>query len=89
MFAVLIDEAFLLCRDDLMVALERRSIETRRFFVPIHQQPLCEQSFPNEQLPCVEWLAQHGLYLPSGTGVTDDEVRRVAAAVPEIARFGR
>lgn len=63
-------------------------VETRPFFVGMHQQPalLKRGLFQGEQYPVTEWLAQRGLYLPSGLTLTESQVDRVAAAVHSSLR---
>lgn len=70
-------------RDGLMDFLEKRGVETRNFFPAFHTQPAFRQkgSFPQS-----ERLARTGLYLPSGTGLTEKELRRVTTAIREFYR---
>ncbi len=89
MFAMLVEEDFGMGRDELMRELAARGIETRPFFVPIHRQPLYGPLLRNERHPVAERLAACGLYLPSGTGLTDAEIDRVTEAVGDVHRLGR
>ena len=80
-------------RDDTTVdALEFASrlathgIETRPFFLGMHEQPaLLERGlFRGEPYPVAGRLARRGLYLPSGLGLTEIQLERVCDAVKEI-----
>jgi perosamine synthetase len=68
-------------------ALARRladdGIETRPFFLGMHrQQFLLERGlFAGEVYPVADELADQGLYLPSGVGLSDDEISTVVTAV--------
>jgi perosamine synthetase len=40
--------------------------------------------FADERCPNAEFIARRGFYLPSGAGITEEEVRASAAAVEEV-----
>jgi perosamine synthetase len=69
----------------LAAALAQRGVETRPFFVGMHEQPaLLERGlFAGERYPVTERIARRGLYLPSGPALTERAVERVAEAVRE------
>ena len=56
-------------------------VSARTFFWPLHLQPISRisGSFPN-----AEYAAEHGLYLPSGLGTTDEEIHNV---VRKLTKF--
>lgn len=66
--------------------LKEMGIGTRTFFYPIHKQPvyLKQGMFHNVSCQNAEKLAERGLYIPSGLGITDDEIERVAKAVKNL-----
>ncbi len=57
-------------RDGLMAYLQEHGVETRTFFLPLHQQPVYKQKL---SLPVAEELGRRGLYLPSGSGLTQEQ----------------
>jgi perosamine synthetase len=67
-------------------------VGTRPFFYPIHQQPalLKRGLFADTRLPNAERLAQQGLYLPSGMGLTKEQqdavIERVLTALQKVYR---
>jgi perosamine synthetase len=65
--------------------LEQRGIETRPFFVGMHEQPvlLGRGLFEGETYPVAERLARQGLYLPSGLGLDPAQIDQVCCAVRE------
>lgn len=67
-------------------ALRARGVETRPFFLGMHDQPVFRERgwFLEEPYPVAKRLAAQGLYLPSGMALTDDQLRRVADAVREV-----
>ena len=71
-------------RDGLIRYLAEREIETRTFFIPMHQQPIlnCQGEFP-----VADNISERGLYLPSGTGLTDSQIDRICGTIQDY--FGR
>jgi perosamine synthetase len=63
-----------------------RGIETRPFFLGMHEQPVFQRRglFKGERYPIAERLAQRGLYLPSGMALTEEQLRCVVETVREL-----
>ena len=72
-------------RDQLREDLARRGIETRSFFIPIHFQPLYYEQY-DERFPVAEELCRKGLYLPSSSSLTEDQMQSVAESINEISQ---
>ena len=70
----------------LAEALRARGVETRPFFVGMHEQPVFRRSglFVDERYPVAEYLTRQGVYLPSGMALTDTQLARVCEAVHEV-----
>ncbi len=85
MYGILVDESFGMSRDELRNFLAAKGVETRTFFVPMHQQPafLNRGMFVGESHPVSEKLSREGLYLPSGMTLTKQEIRYVVECVKE------
>jgi perosamine synthetase len=66
--------------------LAERGVETRMFFLGIHEQPVFHRMglFHDEKYPVAERLARQGLYLPSGLALTDEQMDEVCRAVREV-----
>lgn len=88
MYAVLIEKEFPLTRDQFIEALKKQGVETRTFFVPLHQQPAFKKMglFKQERYPVTEALSKTGLYLPSGLGTTEKEIKKVCWTIRRIAK---
>jgi perosamine synthetase len=87
MFSITIDEhRFGMNRDDLMLALAKRQIETRPFFVPLHlQPPFREQAASRDtQYPIATRLGRTGMNLPTFVGMSEDDVASVVQAIGDI-----
>ena len=92
LFSVLIDrEEFGLSRDELAAELEKRGIETRPFFVPLHTLPPYRDASRarREELPCTERLAAAGLNLPTFVGLTAAEQAWIAETILASVRSDR
>lgn len=66
--------------------LARHGIETRPFFVGLHEQPALRGRglFEDERYPVTERISRQGLYLPSGLALTDEQINEVCSAVTEV-----
>jgi perosamine synthetase len=91
MYGVLVQDGFGCSRDELMRALADRGVETRTFFIPMHEQPLFHQHglFREEHYPVASDIGRRGLYLPSSTGLSDAEIAYVVDAVREVQQAVR
>jgi perosamine synthetase len=85
-FGVVLDESVPFDASVAMQRLARRGIGTRPFFWPMHEQPVLQRMglFAGETYPVAEDLARRGFYLPSGLGISEEQVRHSAAALEDI-----
>jgi len=67
-------------------ALAEANIGTRPFFWCMHEQPvfLAKGLFAGERYPHAERLARNGFYLPSGLGLTNEDIDYVIQTVKRI-----
>jgi len=86
MYGVVLDEHTGLDATTFAQLLRERGVETRPFFLGMHEQPVFRQMglFQNEHYPVAERLARQGLYLPSGMTLTETQIDQVCAAVRAI-----
>jgi perosamine synthetase len=64
--------------------LRAMGVETRPFFLGMHRQPALQKRgvvVETDRFPVSDRLAERGLYLPSGVGLTDEQVDQVSDAV--------
>jgi perosamine synthetase len=66
--------------------LREKHIETRPFFLGMHEQPVFHDLglFVGEQYPVTERIARKGLYVPSGLAITVDQIDVVCEALSSI-----
>jgi dTDP-4-amino-4,6-dideoxygalactose transaminase len=67
-------------REDLRLALEAENIESRPLWKPMHLQPVFS-SFPYYGSGISDTLFEHGLCLPSGSGMTQEDLERVTGTI--------
>jgi len=86
MYALVLSEESPMDAVELARELRARGVDTRPFFLGMHEQPVFHRLglFRDEAYPTAERIARRGLYLPSGPGLTDDQLDRVAGALREV-----
>jgi perosamine synthetase len=82
-YALLLAEDFPLDAVGFAGRLKDRGIETRPFFLGMHEQPVFHDMglFVGERYPVTERIARKGLYIPSGLAITEEQMDLVCAAV--------
>ena len=60
----------------MILSLAQENIESRHLWRPMHMQPIFSGSHIYGE-PHSEYLFQHGLCLPSGSNMTDDDLTRI------------
>lgn len=80
MYAVLVASKDV--RDGLRRHLTDKEIGTRTFFIPMHQQRIFKE-YSRGKFPVADNASARGLYLPSGTGLTEEQIDTVCEAVKE------
>ena len=78
MYGVILSESSQVSRDELREELANRGIETRTFFVPLHEQPLYAL-LGNADCPTASRLAKNGIILPSGYQITHNDIEYICS----------
>jgi len=88
MYGILLDKNFPVGRDELMVILAKNGIGTRAFFIPMHRQPIFKKMglVKKEGFPVADYWGKHGLYLPSGSGLTKDQIEYICQKIKGVAK---
>jgi len=85
MYSILIEDDFGIDRDELRIQLKKNGIETRTFFIPMHQQPIFKKMGLSEgNCPVADELSRKGLYLPSSSSLTEKDIRFVCQNIKKI-----
>jgi perosamine synthetase len=88
MYGLVLDEDTGLDAAQFADRLRTMGVETRPFFLGMHEQPVLVQRglFAGERYPVAERIARQGLYLPSGLALTEAQIDQVCDAVVEALR---
>lgn len=75
-------------REEVMALLREKGIDSRRFFVGMHAQPCLHKLGCPEQgvFPVSEDLAENGLYLPSGSQLTEEQIGYICETLADLRR---
>lgn len=82
-YGMVLNESVGMDAQQLAARLGALGIETRPFFLGMHEQPAFHRIglFAGERYPHAERMARRGLYLPSGLTISDSQIDEVARAV--------
>jgi perosamine synthetase len=85
MYGLVVDEKLGITAAELASRLKESGVDTRPFFLGMHEQPAFHKMglFKGERYPVADRLARQGLYLPSGLGITEEQIDRVVKALRE------
>ena len=87
-FGVVLKEDAPYDAEELQKELRVLGVDTRRFFCPVHLQPLTKK-YPISkfgEMPVAENLWNRGIYLPSGLGNTTEEFEAVIEAMWRVVK---
>jgi perosamine synthetase len=82
MMNILLEDAYGMDRDTLALRLKEQGVDTRIVFYPMTHLPIYRS---NESFPVAAHISKRGLTIPSGTGITEEQMRRVIEAVASNA----
>lgn len=85
-YAIVIDASLGLCAGDVMRQLNEKGIGTRPFFYPMHKQPVLRSKgfFDGENYPVSERMYDYGFYIPSGLGISENEILIVSENIKNL-----
>ena len=81
MYSILIKDSAKVNRDKLLKELEKKGIETRPFFVPMHMLPIYKLT---EEYPIAQELARKGLNLPSSVSLNKINLSYVVSNIVKL-----
>ncbi len=82
-YGIVLNDKRGLTSQDLIERLFEKGIETRPFFLGMHEQPVFKKMglFHSERYPVAERLARYGLYLPNGLTLQDHDMEYIAQTI--------
>lgn len=86
MYGIVLDDNIGFDSDLFAKRLEKEGIETRPFFLGMHEQPVFHKVglFKGDHYPVAEKIAKQGLYLPSGLTLDEKQLKYVVDAIKHI-----
>ncbi len=72
-------------KDELIVKLKTNGIDTRLLFNGMHNQKSLVKAASNcsGKYPVSDWLTQNGLYLPSASNLSENEIERICRIISD------
>jgi len=85
-FGILLKKTTKIHRDLLMKKLLEYKIDTRPFFLSMNKQKIFKKMklFTGDKMPNSEYLSNNGLYVPSGLGISNQEIMFVCKTLNKI-----
>jgi len=73
-------------RNELMIKLRKNGVDSRMFFQGLHKQPSLQKygSDCSGEYPVSEWLSENGLYLPSGSGLREQDIEYISETIEKL-----
>ena len=89
MYAVELDESTGWDAKRMMESLFSRGVETRPFFIGLHEQPalLDKGLYQDEQFPVTHKSSKQGFYLPSSMNLSDTQIKFVVDQIKDILKL--
>lgn len=88
LFTIVLEDEVSTGRDSVMAYMENRGVETRPVFYPMHVLPPYREQAAGEAYPVAERIARGGISLPTGAGLTRDDVDFVCDLLIEALQAG-
>ena len=86
-FGIVIKNNKKITKKNIMKKLEKVGIETRSFFYPMHKQKIIKKLKifrKNLKFKNAEYLYDNGFYLPSGLGITNNQIKFICKNLNQI-----
>lgn len=80
LYSILIEDDYVLSRDELILELEKARIESRPFFMPVHKMPPYRDCRCDDMKNTID-ISQRGINLPSSVGLTKEDIERVCDVI--------
>jgi len=85
-FGILLKKNIKINRNFLMKKLLKYKIDTRPFFLSMNKQKIFNKMkiFTKDKMPNAEYLSKNGFYVPSGLGISNQEVKYICKILNQI-----
>jgi len=87
MYGIVLNESTGFNAENFAMKLIKEGIATRPFFYPLHLQPVLKKFIKaGGKYPIAERIAKQGLYLPSGLGLKDWQIKKVCETIRKLLK---
>ncbi len=88
MYSILVGKEYGVNREDLMKVLHEKGIETRTFFIPLHNQPIFKKLkiASKGDFKVANDIGKRGFYLPSGSGLKKTEIEYICETIKQLRK---
>lgn len=85
MICIILERDYKISRDELMIRLKEKGIDTRPFFYPMSEMPMYRDR-GNYSNPIAKNLSKKGMNLPSGVTLEINDVKRICTTIKTILK---
>lgn len=82
LYSIVVEDEYPIDRDELIKRLKEKGIDSRTFFMPVHQMPPFEEC-KRGSMEITDELFNKGINLPSSVGLTKEEIEIVCSVIRE------
>lgn len=83
LYSIIVEDDYPITRDELIIKLKENGVQSRAFFMPVHNMPPYEKC-KHGDMAITEELALKGINLPSSVGLKEDEIQFVCQIIRDI-----
>jgi len=80
LYSIIIEDDYGISRDDLIKKLEENGVESRPFFMPVHNMPPYK-NFKHGDMSITNELAVKGINIPSSVGLKEEEIKLICEII--------
>ena len=84
MYTILVKKNAKISRDELIIKLKEKGIDTRPAFHPAHLQPIYSNFVREEKLPISEDIGARGINLPSSNSLNDEDIKYITDSIKKV-----
>ncbi|MEA5009348.1 LegC family aminotransferase [Clostridium tyrobutyricum] len=83
LYSILVEDEYDISRDKLILKLKKNGIQSRPFFMPVHDMPPYKECRTGD-MSVTDDIVKRGINLPSSVGLTEDEIKQVCDVIKSI-----
>lgn len=80
LYSILVEEDYALTRDELITKLRENGIQSRPFFMPVHDMPPYK-NYTHGDMSITNEIAQRGINLPSSVGLKEEDIQKICKII--------